>query len=88
MAGTAEFGCVRAQYIMEYARGLVPGIMEYGRGLAAGIMEYARWRSTIAMLDGGRLDATGSVPAWVRSALVGTTLACRQPRFCSRIVAC
>lgn len=52
MAGTAEFGCVRAQYIMEYARGLVPGIMEYGRGLAAGIMEYARWRSTIAMLAG------------------------------------
>ena len=28
MAGRAEFGCVRERYIMEYARGLVPGILE------------------------------------------------------------
>ena len=64
MAGTAEFGCVRAQYIMEYARGLVPGIMEYGRGLAAGIMEYARWRSTIAMLA-RRARARNALPRMI-----------------------
>ena len=61
MAGRAEFGCVRARYIMEYARGLVPGNMEYARGRAAGIMEYAHRRATIAMLGGQRKRSDGAL---------------------------
>jgi hypothetical protein len=51
MAGRVELSCVRVQYILEYARGLVPGTMEYVRGLIVGTMEYAHRYGMIAMLS-------------------------------------